>query len=130
MEENRKIIILCGIGLALLMGLIWLMILLVNPWEELQSLVLGYAIGFGLGIVISWFIYRTWDPVLLQFKNSFSASNGCLFLLIFIGITLAFLLIPFYFPTAVLDIFTGCIVTSIISPLFFLAILAWWHRPK
>ena len=130
MEENRKIIVLCGIGLALLMSLIWLMILLLNPWEELQGLALGSVIGFGLGIVIFWFIYRTWDPVLLQFKNSFSAGNGCLFLLIFIGITLTFLLIPFYFPTEVLDIFTGCIVTSIMLPLFFLAFLAWWHRTK
>ena len=129
MEENRNIIISSGIALALLMCLIALLILVSNPWEDLNNLAIGLAFGIGIGSILCLYIYRAWDPNSLGFKEN-PASSGCLLPIIFVSSALIVWSIYIYFPKNFLDVIVSCILSIITLLLFFLACLAWWYRPK
>lgn len=133
MEENRKPLIISGVGLAVLMGLIALLITVVNPWEALRSLAIGSALGIAVGIVFCWYFLRTWDPVTLQRAGKQAQSTGgagCWLPFVTIGGVVAGQLLSTYFASDLVDILVSCFLTALALFGFVVACLAWWHRPR
>jgi uncharacterized membrane protein YfcA len=134
MEENRKLLIISGIGLAFLMGMIALLIIAGNPWQELRSLAIGSVLGIGVGIVLFWYILQVWDPATLQRKgnqtNNSNDSPGCWLPVITIGGVIAGRLLSSYFATDLVNVLVGCFLSAITLVLFVSACLAWLYRPR
>jgi MFS family permease len=133
MEENRKPLIISGIGLAFLMGMIALLILAANPWEEIQSLAIGAALGLGVGIALCWYILLVWDPATMQERGkqvNNTYSTGCWLPVIIIGGIVGGWLLSSYFAGNLLDMLVACFLSALTLMLFVSACLAWWYRPK
>lgn len=132
MEENRKIVIVSGFSVSILMGCMTLTAIGLNPWENLRSFGIGAILGLGAGVIFSWFFLRNWDPKTLQRNgNQDNHSNaGCWLPVVTIGGVIGGRLLSSYFATDLVDVLVGCLLSAITLFLFVMACLAWRHRPR
>jgi hypothetical protein len=124
MEENRKLGIIGGIGL--LVVLIFLTIVTDNS----QLFFWGLPIGVIFGVATSVYLSEAWDPHLLKPTNpNTKKASWKLLWVVPLGV-LAANLLPRFLGEEIGQLLSGCTFAWIIVTFGYFIIQAWRYRPK
>ena len=131
MEENRKGIIIGGIGFLALMGFIGILIFALNPITVLSNLSSGALFGIGTSFFTCWYLRRVWDPTTLTGKgvNERQEVSYRWLPIVVIGSVVGGRILS-TIQSVFIDWLVAYTLMIIAISMGFMAFQAWRHRPR